>query len=159
MDHYATLGIPRTATDDQIRRAYRELAKRLHPDIDPSPRAAERFIAVHKAYTDLRDPLLRLAHDAQLARSTHRAAPRTRPMPQRPETEERDIDRRSWAFIGLHLTGLVFGLVLVLGILTGITFSDWPWGAVFFTVPGLLVIPDAWEGLAMVRRSNDQKIR
>jgi hypothetical protein len=59
------------------------------------------------------------------------------------------MDHRHWAFVGLHLTGLVFGLVLVIGILAGITFSDWPWYAAILTLPGLVLIPDAWEGLRM----------
>jgi curved DNA-binding protein CbpA len=151
-DHYSTLGIPRGATQAEIKRAYRDLAKRLHPDHDPSPRAADRFMAVHRAYEALRDPVLRIAYDARFQQPKHRDQryrPQTASAFAPPRVDERDINTRSWAFIGLHLTGLVFGLMLVLGILFGITFLQWPWGMIFFTLPGLIVIPDAWEGLRM----------
>ena len=117
-------------------------------------------MAVHRAYETLRDPLMRVAYDTRFQQSRHREQryrPQTAATPTRPgrdasaasRTDERDINTRSWAFIGLHLTGLVFGLMLVLGILFGITFLQWPWGMIFFTLPGLIVLPDAWEGLRM----------
>lgn len=149
-DHYSVLGVPRDATADAIREAYRQAAKRTHPDRDPSPQATQRFMAVHRAYSTLRDPLLRLAYDARFQPPPRHPDPRyvRRPQASRPVVDDGpDIDTRSWMFIGLHLTGLVFGLVLVGGILAGITFSDWPWPAIVLTVPGLLVIPDAWKGL------------
>ncbi|MBS1581070.1 MAG: J domain-containing protein [Bacteroidetes bacterium] len=151
-DPYSVLGIPRDATAAAIREAYRRQVKRAHPDHDPSPQAAQRFMEIHEAYALLRDPLLRLAHDARSRRPSrpdarHPGRPAQRPV--NAPAEAPDLDTRSWAFIGLHLTGLVFGVVLVLGILVGITFADWPWAAIVFILPGLVLIPDAWEGLRM----------
>mgnify|MGYP000382104779 CR=1 FL=1 len=56
-DPYAVLGLNRSATDDDIRRAFRTLAKKLHPDVNPGDQAAaERFKQVSQAYDLLGDP-------------------------------------------------------------------------------------------------------
>ena len=63
-DPYIVLGVPRTATDDDIRRAFRRLAKELHPDVNPENAAAvERFKQVSAAYELLGDPARRQAFD------------------------------------------------------------------------------------------------
>src|SRR4051794_5149945 len=55
-DYYAILGVPRAADNDQIKKAYRKLARELHPDLNPSPEAQERFKEVTAAYEVLSDP-------------------------------------------------------------------------------------------------------
>src|SRR6201992_3440779 len=55
-DYYATLGVGRDATGEEIKRAYRRLARELHPDVNPDPAAQERFKAVTAAYEVLSDP-------------------------------------------------------------------------------------------------------
>ena len=62
-DHYATLGVSREATNDEIKKAYRRLARELHPDVNPSPEAAERFKDVTHAYDTLSDPQRRQQYD------------------------------------------------------------------------------------------------
>lgn len=63
-DPYATLGIPRDATPEQIRQAYRKLAKRHHPDLNPGNVAAEqRFKETNAANTLLSDPETRQKFD------------------------------------------------------------------------------------------------
>jgi hypothetical protein len=52
-----------------------------------------------------------------------------------------------FAFIGLHLTGLLFGSLLVLWILAGITYLDWPGYFLVFSLPGVAIIPDSIAGL------------
>ncbi len=64
-DPYSVLGVSRDASDDDIRRAFRNLAKKLHPDVNPDDaQAAERFKGVSQAYDLLGDPEKRRRYDA-----------------------------------------------------------------------------------------------
>jgi DnaJ-class molecular chaperone len=62
-DPYEVLGVPRSATDDQIRKAYLKLVKELHPDVNPSKAAEERFKKVTAAHDILGDPERRRQFD------------------------------------------------------------------------------------------------
>ena len=55
-DYYGTLGVESDAGPDEIKRAYRKLARELHPDVNPDPAAQERFREVSTAYEVLSDP-------------------------------------------------------------------------------------------------------
>jgi len=63
-DYYATLGLARTATAEEIKRAYRKLARKYHPDVSKEPQAEERFKEVAEAYEALSDVEKRAAYDA-----------------------------------------------------------------------------------------------
>lgn len=63
VDHYETLGVPKDAAQEDIKRAYRRLARELHPDVNASPDAAERFKLVTHAYDVLSDPQQRQDYD------------------------------------------------------------------------------------------------
>lgn len=63
-DYYAVLGVPRTATAADIKRAYRKLARKYHPDVNPGDRAAEeKFKQISEAYAVLSDPEKRQRYD------------------------------------------------------------------------------------------------
>src|SRR3954462_12048736 len=55
-DYFGVLGVARDASDSDIKRAYRKMARDLHPDVNPDPGAKERFQEVTRAYEALTDP-------------------------------------------------------------------------------------------------------
>jgi molecular chaperone DnaJ len=62
-DHYEVLGVDRGASADEIKRAYRKLARELHPDVNPSADASDQFKLVTHAYDVLSDPHQRQQYD------------------------------------------------------------------------------------------------
>lgn len=63
-DYYAILGVPKTATEKEIKQAYRKLARKLHPDVNPGDKVSEaRFKDINEAYEVLGDTAKRAKYD------------------------------------------------------------------------------------------------
>ena len=62
-DYYETLGVQRTASADELKSAYRKLAKQYHPDVNKAPGADEKFKELNEAYAVLSDAEKRAAYD------------------------------------------------------------------------------------------------
>src|SRR6187551_2448147 len=62
-DYYATLGVPKTASQADIKKAYRRLARELHPDTNKDPDAEKRFKDANEAHAVLSDPEKRKQYD------------------------------------------------------------------------------------------------
>lgn len=87
-NYYATLGLDRNCTPEQIRAAYRVLARQYHPDLNPgSASAGQRTQELNAAYATLSDPGQRAAYDRELA------APETDPAPKPKAAIKRNISQ------------------------------------------------------------------
>jgi DnaJ-class molecular chaperone len=62
-DYYEILGLPRTASQDEIKQAFRKLARQLHPDVNSESDAEEKFKEINEAYSVLSDADKRARYD------------------------------------------------------------------------------------------------
>ena len=130
LEPYATLGVPRGATERQVREAYRRLAKRHHPDLDPTHESGDRMRRINQAWEILSSPTRRAQYDAESrhtgpAIAGHWAAPARRSSPQwsvdrtsppPASTSEIDDGGHAWPFV---LVAIAFGVILVVAVFAG----------------------------------------
>lgn len=118
VDFYAVLGVERDASDDDIARAYRTLAKQLHPDSGASAEQVARFVDVTTAYDVLADPDLRRDYDR--VRLVEQVTAEAGPMPAFKPAKVRRIEftrKRAWF-------ALVGGVVLLAASIA-VGFATW----------------------------------
>jgi DnaJ domain len=129
VDFYAILGIPPHASDEEVARAYRTLAKQLHPDAGAVPADIERFKNVSAAYEVLGDA--RMRRDYDFVRQQMRFRPAPRPVGMRPAPSRVGAFRaparkppRGWT-VGRAWLAIVSGIaVTLLGVVVGVIVWD-----------------------------------
>lgn len=67
VDYYSVLDVSTTATDEEVRKAYKTLARKWHPDKNPNPNSEAKFKQIYEAYSILSDPRARQLHDLRRA--------------------------------------------------------------------------------------------
>lgn len=73
--YYEILGVQRTATQEEIKKAYRKLAKKLHPDLNPNDdQAAKQFAEVQTAYETLSEEVKRKEYDNKFGNTTNNSS-------------------------------------------------------------------------------------
>ena len=89
-NHYQILEISRSATAEEIKSAYRRLAKKYHPDLNPgNKKSATLFIRLDEAYDTLKDPTLKKRYDRSLSNTKPRSKEKKRePLKEKRETPE-----------------------------------------------------------------------
>lgn len=94
-DYYKVLGVPRNAADAQIKQAYRKLIRACHPDVNPSPKAAEWTRELNEAYATLGDAQAKMSYDMdlKLEESKQRQTSTRQPTSQQARTESRTPPR------------------------------------------------------------------
>ena len=115
VDPYGELGVSRDASSEEIRRAYRQIARRHHPDVNQDPGGPERFAAAARAYEILSDPAARARYDNRFPRPVPiRRSPRPRPaIGRRAVLELTDREAAHLAHFPLTLTDAHGGRIVV----------------------------------------------
>lgn len=139
------LGVPRDASPDMVKQAYRRLALRHHPDRDTTPGAAERFRRLHEAY------LQALARPAP-TRCTPTPMPCAGRRPCARNNAPPTTARERFLFNALHATGLCFAMGLLLGVLIAFIGGKGLHVQLLLALPGVAILPDSINGLRLGTR-------
>ena len=151
LDPYATLGVARSATRDEIARAYRLLAKRHHPDVTATP--SPTMVRINEAWYILSSPTRRASWDrahAIVLPPTWVTAPRTPARPPPPPPGPPSVRESPWfaaAMVGGVTTALLVAMVLINAVAASMPRSTEPFGgARSFSADGLsLLYPEGWS--------------
>lgn len=179
-DYYKILDIPRTASLEDIKKAYRLKAKLVHPDVNNSPKANEVFAVVSEAYDVLCDEQKRYIHDIKLnyIDSEKINAERKRQyygssvkndtfsnpsnfnydwnsFSQYAYKEKTDDDyykQSPFLYNLFFASGMFIGFIIIIVSIYGTLKNYWPLPFVLISISGLILVREGWRG--MMRKSS-----
>jgi curved DNA-binding protein CbpA len=174
-DFYKILDLPRTASSEDIKRAYRNKAKRIHPDINNSPKANEVFAVVNEAYETLSDDQKKYFYDLKLNYIDTEKANAERKkqyygssvkndtfsnsshfqnewhnISKAAYQEKTDADyyRQSPILYNLFFaSGMLIGFIIIIVTIVGTFKNFWPFPFIIIVVPGFILVREGWNGM------------
>lgn len=176
-DYYKILEIPRSASLDDIKKAYRLKAKLVHPDVNNSPKANEVFAVVSEAYDVLCDEQKRYMHDIKLnfidsekinaerkrqyygnsaKNDTYSNTANTNfnydwnSFNQYVHKEKTDADyykQSPFLYNMFFASGMFIGFIIVITSLYGTLHNYWPIPFVLLCIPGFILVREGWRGM------------
>jgi DnaJ domain len=174
-DYYKILDIPRTASLDDIKKAYRNKAKVVHPDINNSPKANEVFAIVNEAYETLTDEGKRYLHDIKLNFIDTEKVNAERKKQYYGSSAKNDTFSNSnnfqndWNNINkvayrektdadyykqspvlytlFFASGMSIGFVTILVTWVGTFKHYWPFPYIVISIPGFILVREGWNGM------------
>jgi hypothetical protein len=174
-DFYKILEIPRDASLDTIKKAYRNKAKLVHPDVNNSPKANEVFAVVNEAYEVLSDEQKRYLHDIKLNEADGLKADAERKKhyygssvknnsytnfhydwngfksAYREKTDEDHYRRSPFMYNLFFASGIVLGLIIIVVTVTGTFNHFWPSPFILMSICGVILVREGWRGLMRKR--------
>jgi len=172
-DFYKILEIQRTASVEEIKRAYRAKAKIVHPDVNNSPKANEIFLVINEAYETLIDDNKRYLYDIKLnyIDSTKADAERKKQYygssikndtysntnlnydwesykkMAKEKTDEDYYNQSPWIYNLFFASGMFVGFIIIIVTLVGTYQKLWTEPFVLITVPGVILVREGWKGI------------
>lgn len=173
-DYYKILDIPRDASLEAIKKAYRKKAKLVHPDVNKSVKATEVFAVVSEAFEVLSDERRRYLHDIKLnyADQTRAEAERKKqyygssvkndtytntvshsprqvhPDNVHPELSDEDYYKRApWLYNLFFACGMFIGFILMVVAILGSYRRLWPLPFILVALPGFILVREGWKGI------------
>ncbi|MEO6903159.1 MAG: DnaJ domain-containing protein [Bacteroidia bacterium] len=165
-NYYKILDIARTATTDDVKRAYRSKAKVMHPDVNNSPKANELFLIINEAYEVLLDANKRYLHDLRLdyvdkskaellykkqyyGSSTKKGATNSAESNAAwKEKSESYYYKKSPVMYNLFFaSGMFVGFLIIFVIFIGIYKNVWHFWTIIIAIPGIILIKEGWSGI------------
>jgi hypothetical protein len=173
-DYYKVLEIPRSASLEDIKKAYRLKAKLVHPDVNNSPKANEVFQVVSEAYDVLTDETKRYLHDVKLnfidtekanaERKKHYYGSSVRndsfsnanfnydwnsfsQYAYKEKTDEDYYKRSPFLYNMFFASGMFIGFLIIIISLFGTVKHYWPWPFGLISISGLILVRGGWNGM------------
>jgi curved DNA-binding protein CbpA len=163
--YFDVLGIPFTASETEIKQAFRKKAKALHPDLNRSPKAKEEFLLIYEAYRNLmnREDHHLYNYKARKEAAENRAKTKSnktayRQSKYKHKTEEatspiyegshlKEFNPPLWLKRFFYLMGIMLGSTVIISLINNVMHNGWPYYMLTLGIIGVLLIYYALDGL------------